>query len=82
MDNDLVTKKANELIYKFQTAQYSGCVICSDDFFDKEVSAEECAEICCKETLEVLLIHGTPESVKFWEQLLEKIQSLQKIQSL
>ena len=44
-------EKAYYLIDKFRQNQFSGCLICTDDFDDKNKSSKQCALIAVDEIL-------------------------------
>ena len=59
-------EKAGDLIDKFRQNQFSGCIICSDSYEDKDINAKSLALIAVDETLNLLETLHKPEYCSFY----------------
>lgn len=72
-------EKAGDLIEKFRQNQFSGCIICSDSYEDKDINAKSLALIAVDEILNSgdKNIWGAPApSLTFWQQVRKEIELL------
>jgi hypothetical protein len=73
-------EKAYDLIDKFRQNQFSGCLICTDDFDDKNKSSKQCALIAVDE-IKQQLIENLSNDISaiyaiYWEKVKQEIEKL------
>lgn len=78
-------EKAQELVDKFTRSQYYGCLLCGEDYDDKQESAKQGALIAVDEILEFMEVDdfdsdtcywANHSQMKYWTEVKQEIEKL------